>query len=54
MAPATVMSQKAPILSAPSSGKLMQNKTFLLIMAAVGVLIIMLIVALVVLIVKTR
>ena len=54
MAPATVMSQKAPILSAPSSGKLMQNKTFLLIMAVVGVLIITLLVALVVLIVKTR
>ena len=54
MAPATVMSQKAPIISAAAPGKLMQNKTFILIMAVAIVVILALIVALAIIIAKSH
>lgn len=48
MAPATVMSQKAPVIAPPSSGKLLQNKNFLIILAVGGVIILTLIFALII------
>ncbi|MBQ9244317.1 MAG: hypothetical protein IJ165_14050 [Proteobacteria bacterium] len=48
MAPATVMSQKAPIIAPSGSGKLLQNKNFLIILAIGGAIIIALIIALII------
>ena len=48
MAPATVMSQKAPIIAPSGSGKLLQNKNFLIILAIGGAIILALIIALII------